>query len=91
MRARGGDAASLSTAVKLYNAPQFGYPACLDPLHYENVAFVIETRAVRANERAGRESSGNLISYGAPIPVGIFAFAETCDHAVLAIKNDYLA
>jgi hypothetical protein len=76
---------------RLGDSTQFGHSSGLDPLDDENIAFVIETSAVRTNKSAGRKSSGALIAHRTPFLLGIFAFAEGGDHLVIAIENHNFA
>src|SRR5208282_1219126 len=67
--------------------PKFGDSARLYPLHYEEIALMVKTSAVRANEPAWRECTGSLISNRAPVLTRIFAFAQARDNVVVAVKN----
>ena len=61
-----GEGSPVLLSLSGYSA-QFRYSARLDPLHHEDVAFVIKASTVRANEPAGHKCSGSLISNRAPI------------------------
>ncbi len=88
---RSADGRSGGPHIHLSQAAEFGYPAGLDPLDYEDVAGVIEAGAVGADESAGDEGSGSLIADSAPVFSGVFGFAQGCYHIVLAVEDDYLA
>ena len=79
------------TEIALGELAEFGYAAGLDPLDYEDVAFVVEAGAVRADKAARNKGSGGLISDFAPVFSGVFGFAESCDHVVFAVEDDHLA
>src|SRR4249920_1041304 len=73
-------------APPLLDLPQLGYPSDLDPLDDEDIAGVIETGAVRANELARDELVARLASQRV-VPVLGVGVAEVLDHFVVTIDE----